>query len=151
MIDLEFYGGGQKEKEAREAWRAYLDHLNTQFDNNSQAEWLRRQTEMFVELMYKMSICLGLEMDKTQIKNSVYLPVAHGTVEQDMNEIRSGFAKSLSGKAAFPIIAQTSDTEAEEQAELRKLVKAYLTDATPCSVRIVTEPATNGNEAANVK
>src|SRR5712691_10499658 len=30
-IELAFYGGGNKEKKVREAWKAYLDHLNTKW------------------------------------------------------------------------------------------------------------------------
>ena len=37
MIDLEFYGGGRSEKRVREAWKAYLDHLNIQYDKNHAA------------------------------------------------------------------------------------------------------------------
>jgi hypothetical protein len=140
MIDLEFYGGGPKEKAVREAWKRYLDHLNTRYEDD--AAWGIRQTDLFVDLLYEMSNCLRYDFDKTHIKNSVYLPVAYGNLEQDQNVIRSALVNILTGKAAFPIVAKpATDEEAKEQAQLRQSLMEYLSDKTPRPVRIVAEPS----------
>jgi hypothetical protein len=138
MIDLEFYGGRNKEKRVREAWRAYLDHLNVQYDKDHAAASEIRRDELFVDLLYQMALCLGFDFDKTHIKNSTYSPVAHGNLELDQNSIRLGLVNILTGKAAFPIVAQpATDEEAKEQAELRRLLTAYLSNPNPLPVRIV--------------
>ena len=141
MIDLEFYGGGPKEKGVREAWKQYLDHLNTRYENDVAGAWGIRQTDLLIELMYQMSNCLGYDFDRTQIKNSVYSPVAHGNLELEQNVIRLGLVNILTGKAAFPIVAQAaSDEEAKEQAQVRKLLTEYLSGKMPQPVRIVADP-----------
>lgn len=141
MIDLEFYGGGPKEKAVREAWKQYLDILDTRPESDAAGAWGMRQTELFVDLLYEMSNSLGYDFDKTHIKNSVYLPVAHGNLEQDQNVIRTGLVNIFTGKAAFPIVAQAAtEEEAKEQAQLRKLLMEYLSGTKPHPVRIVTDP-----------
>lgn len=143
MIDLEFYGGGTKEKGVREAWKQYLDHLNTRYENDTTGAWSIRQLDLLIDLLYQMSNCLGFDFDKTQIKNSVYSPIAHGNLEQELNIIRGGLVKILTGKAAFPIVAQSAtEGEANEQAQLRNLLAKYLSDDKPLSVKIVEEPST---------
>ena len=130
MIDLEFYGGGRKEKRVREIWKQYCDHLHTRFDQNATSAWIMRRDEIFVELLYSMANCLGFDFDKTHIKNSSYSPMAHEDLELEQNMIRAGIIKILSGKSEFPIpiIARvaTSDDEAQEQVVLRKALLAYL-------------------------
>jgi len=140
MIDLEFYGGGPKERAVREAWRQYLDHLNTRYESDTLPAWLTRQTDFFIDLLYEMSNSLGYDFDKTHIKNSTYWPVAHGNLEQEQTVIRTGLVNILTGKAAFPIAAQTTPEEAKEQAELRRLLTAYLSNTNPLPVRIVADP-----------
>jgi hypothetical protein len=141
MIDLEFYAGGTKEQRVREAWKQYLDHLNTRYDNDTSGAWGRRQIELLVELLYEMSECVGYRFDKTHIKNTAYSPMAHGNMEQEQNVIRSGLVNILTGKAAFPIVAKVAtDEEAKEQADLRRLLIAYLSDSNPRPVRIVSDP-----------
>lgn len=140
MIDLEFYGGGAKEKKVREVWRQYLDHLNTRHDKEAAAAWGMRQDDLFVDLLYEMANCLGYDFDKTHIKNSSYSPVAHGNLEQDQNLIRWGLVNILTGKAAFPIVSKAAtDDEAKEQSELRRLLMAYLADTNPRPVRVVVD------------
>ena len=143
MIDLEFYGGGGKNKKVREAWKAYLDHLNVQYDKDHAAASEMKRDELFVDLLYQMALCLDFDFDKTHIKNSTYSPVAHGNLELDQHLIRLGLVNILTGKAAFPVVAQAaSEEEAKEQAQLRKLLTDYLSGKTPQPVRIVADPAT---------
>ena len=116
--------------------------MNTRYENDVGGAWGIRQLDLFIDLLYEMSASLGYEFAKTQIKNSVYLPVAHGNLEQEQNVIRSGLVNILTGKAAFPIVAQAAtDEEAKEQAELRRLLTAYLSDTNPRPVRVVADSA----------
>jgi hypothetical protein len=87
-IELAFYGGGEKEKKVREAWKAHLDHLSTKWTKERQDEWVTRQFDLFIDLLHEMAVCLRYDFDKTHIRNSWYSPEAHGTIEQELNVIR---------------------------------------------------------------
>jgi hypothetical protein len=129
-IELAFYGGGQKEKKVREAWKAYLDNLNDlkSYKPNRIPEWQTRQFDLFVDLPHDMAICLGYnDFDKTHIKNSWYAPEAHGTIEQQWNDIRAALADILTGKRYLPVGSSgASDEEVKETSELRKLLIEWL-------------------------
>ncbi len=156
MIDLECSGGGPKEKAVREACRQYLDHLNTRYKPDALAAWGTRQNDFFndffIDLLYEMSNSLGYDFEKTHIKNSIYLPVAHGNLEQEQTVMRTGLVNIFTGKAAFPVVAQAaSEEEAKEQAQLRKLLTEYLSGKTPQPVRIVADLATPSATAGVVE
>lgn len=142
MIDLEFYGGGAKEKKVREVWRQYLDHLDTRYEKDEAAAWNMRQGGLFVDLLYEMANCLGYDFDKTHIKNSSYSPVAHGNLEQDQNNIRFGLAKVLTGNASIPVtLLPRSNEDAAAQAELQDLLLANLRGQRPYLVKIMSDSA----------
>src|SRR6266700_612523 len=50
MIDLEFYGRG-KNRRVRDAWKAYLDHLNSQYDKDNFSIWDIKREELFIDLL----------------------------------------------------------------------------------------------------
>jgi hypothetical protein len=136
MIDLEYYGGGPGEKAVREAWRFYLDHLNTRYDD--EAAWGIRQMDLFTDLLYQMSKSLGYDFDKTQIKNSAYWPVAHGNLEHEMSQIRSGLVKILTGKATLPTSSlPATEQQGQDQNELRQLLLDFMSGRKAYPVRIV--------------
>jgi hypothetical protein len=140
MIDLEFYGGGTKEKKVREVWKQYLDHLNTRYDKEAAAAWGMRQDELFVDLLYEMANCLGYDFDKTHIKNSSYSPVAHGNLGHDQNLIRWGLVKILTGNASIPVTLTPRSTEdAEAQAEVQRLLLENLRGQRPYLVKIAND------------
>lgn len=101
MIDLEFYGTDAKSKAVLNAWKAYLDHLNS-----SQANpeiWLTKKEDLFVDLLYEMARHLDFDFDKTHIRRTSYFPKGIGDVETDQQLIRKGVAAILSGRASLPI------------------------------------------------
>lgn len=95
LIDLEFNSKKSKEKEVVEAWKAYLDLLNTKIKDLEQ--WDNKRVELLVDLLHKMSIVLGYDFDKTHIKNSSYSPVAHGDFENEHALIRKGLIEIIKG------------------------------------------------------
>src|SRR5258708_1933587 len=58
MIDLEFYRGGVKHRRVRDAWKAYLDHLNRRYDKDNVAAWGLKREELFIDLLFEMAVCL---------------------------------------------------------------------------------------------
>ncbi len=127
-IELAFYGGGEKEKQVREAWKAYHDHLNDKsYRPNRNAEWEVRQLDLLTDLLHEMATCLGYDFDKTHIKNSYYTPEAHVSIEQELNIIRGGFAEIMTGKRSFPVVGRAaSEEEAKQTGELRRLLIEWL-------------------------
>jgi hypothetical protein len=100
VIDVEFYGSSPEEKAILNAWKAYLDHLNQDTQLNG---WGARRVELFVDLLYSMSVHLGYDFDKVHLKNQAYSPMAHGNLEAQNAEIRKGVIDVLAGKVAIPI------------------------------------------------
>jgi hypothetical protein len=101
MIDMEFHGADRKSKAVLNAWKAYLDQLNSpQLDS---AVWGARREDLFVDLLYEMSRHLDYDFDKTHIRRTSYFPKGFGDIELDQLTIRKGVASILSGNAAFPI------------------------------------------------
>ena len=142
-IELAFYGGREGEKKVREAWKAYHDHLNDKsYQPDRTAEWITRQIDLFIDLLHEMAVCLGYDFDKTHIKNSWYSPEAHGTIEQQWNEIRGALADILTGKRFFPVAGfAASDDEAKEVAEVRKRLIEWLKMNTQIPQAVSSEPA----------
>lgn len=101
MIDVEFYGGGRLEKDVAVAWKEYLDHLNQR--TPATEAWASKGNDLFIELLYRMAICLGYDFDKVHIKNQSYSPVAHGDLETDQRLVRKGVISLLNGERALPI------------------------------------------------
>jgi hypothetical protein len=146
-IELAFYHrrkflwDRRKEKKVLEAWKAYHDHLNDKSYHPARIpEWTTRQIDLFIDLLHEMAVCLGYDFDKTQIKNSWYSPQAHGTVEEELNLIRSSLAEVLTGKRSLPVAgyAATED-EAKQVAEIRTLLIDWLKAKRPIPVTIADE------------
>jgi hypothetical protein len=152
MIDIEFYDKKKWKRNSRnraviEAWTEYLDHLSDK--GISPEVWANKSNELFIELMYKMSIALGYDFDRTAIKNTSYMPTAHGTELDEQAVIRRGFAAIFKGEAALPMQivpleptaeqVQQQTTERERQARMNELQEDYLSGKTPTRVIIISD------------
>src|SRR2546426_5287873 len=102
LIDVEFHGSDKKSKSVLSAWKAYLDHLNTDREPNT-AVWDSKKDDLFVDLLYEMSRHVGYDFDKTHIRRTSYYPIGHGDVEVDQYIIRKALRGILEGKLSFPI------------------------------------------------
>jgi hypothetical protein len=102
MIDIEFYGKHRKSKEVLQAWRSYLDHLGDQ-KSFTDTSWAERRLELFIDLMHKMSVCLGYDFDKVHIKRTSYFPKGFGELEDDQTIIRKGIVAWLKGDLSVPM------------------------------------------------
>jgi uncharacterized protein DUF6680 len=149
MIDIEFYDRkvkrSRKNKVVVDAWKEYLDHLS---DKGMSPElWNNKSNELFIELMHAMSIALGYDFDRTAIKNTSYMPTAHGAELDEQAVIRKGFAAIFKGEKIFPMEWVRPDpTEAElgeqkkekeRQARDNKITEDYLSGKTPTRVIII--------------
>lgn len=66
-------------------------------------QWNIKRVELLVELLHKMAQVLDYDFDKTHIKNSSYMPMAHGNIEDEQKAIRAGLIQVLEGKLPIPM------------------------------------------------
>lgn len=100
-IDLEFAGGSKGEKQVREAWQAYLDHLGSKLLEGQ--AWVDKRVDLLTELLHAMAQCLGYAFNKTQIKNASYSPVLHERIESEHDRVRVLILELLEGKRPLPM------------------------------------------------
>ena len=114
MIDIEFHGPGAKSKAVLDAWKAYLDLLNT--PQTEPAIWGSRREDLFVDLLHEMGHYLGYDFDKTHIRRTSYFPRGYGDIEAEQAAIRKGLAAIIAGQGSFPIfLAGVNPANAPEQ------------------------------------
>lgn len=100
-IDLEFSAKRPTEKKVLDAWQHYLDHLsNAQTPNEA---WGTRRVDLLLELLDAMAQCVGYSFNKTQLKNAVYSPSAHGQLETEQGRIRAMVLEVLEGTRDLPM------------------------------------------------
>jgi len=99
-IDVEFSGESKPCKRVIEAWKVYLDHLNT---DASQGGWGSKREELFVELLQRMADCLGYDFDKSHLRNTAYFPTGYGEVYADQYAIRKAMVAWTKGESSFPV------------------------------------------------
>ena len=100
-IDLEFNLHDKKEKAVIDAWKEYLDLLNS--SNISPEQWGLRRIELLTELLHTMAQVLDYSFDKTHIKNSVYSPRVFGEIEDVQARLRQSLIEIIEGKRSVPI------------------------------------------------
>jgi hypothetical protein len=100
-IDLEFNPKIKKEKEVIDAWKAYLDLLNS--TTMPVEQWSLKRVDFLVDLLHKMAQVLDYEFDKTTIKNSSYYPRIYGEVEEIQTLLRGWIKQLMENKIAIPM------------------------------------------------
>ena len=104
LIDVEF--SEASEKEIRDAWKTYLDHLNTyaadqiqESDETRRTQLLNqkeeRRKDLLAELLQKMGVQLGYSFDFTYLKGRAYYPQGHGTIVEEEGQLRKGLIQML--------------------------------------------------------
>jgi hypothetical protein len=102
LVDVVFSSKTRSERAIRDAWRSYLDHLNTK--QVSPEIWGQRRVELLTELLYAMGQHLKLDYDRIHIKNECYYPRGWGDAADENNKIRAWAARIAEGKVALPVI-----------------------------------------------
>lgn len=102
LIDVEF--SEPQEKDIRDAWKTYLDHLNTYAVDEDPDEAKRtrllnqkeeRRKDLLAELLQKMGVHMGYGFDFTYLKGRAYYPQGHGTIVEEEGELRRGLIQML--------------------------------------------------------
>lgn len=131
MIDVVFYGkklfGIHRPKKTEttviDAWHEYLDHLDTK--NENPAVWAARGDDLFIGLLFALAVDVGYRFDRVRLKKGAYSPVAHGTLEQEQQQIRKLMIDTLSGNqplkmqvTGFPVHEEALQAQLDLQAKL---------------------------------
>lgn len=131
MIDLAFNQKKLKEKSLIEAWASYLDHLNVPPDPMAEAEnvaWTNRSDDLFIDLLYSVSVALGYDFTKVHLKRGIYSPRAHGEADFAQRFIRDNLVKVLAGEKSIPMDV-TNFPFSEEAAMLQKKVNEAILES----------------------
>ncbi len=102
MIDVEFHGSDKKTKAVVNAWKAYLDHLNTKREATPDL-WDKTKEDLLVTLLSEMARHLGYDFDSTHIRRAVYVPILYGETWLDQQVLRKGLVALMKGERSFPI------------------------------------------------
>ena len=87
-VGVEFSEGADDDsKPVMDAWRLYLDHLNTggTLRNDQIDRWTERGLELLIAMLHEMSKALQYNFDQVALRN-IYAPIAHS--QHEMNERR---------------------------------------------------------------
>jgi hypothetical protein len=114
-IDLEFYGDGKSERDVRDAWRLYLDHLGTPTDTPN---WSQRQAELLDNTLSRMATCLGYHFDPVTIRRGVYSPLAYAQNIDRQEELRKALLSLLNGETVLKVDA-TANAALNQEAPRR--------------------------------
>jgi hypothetical protein len=124
MIELAFYGhtlfGGQrpskKEKAVLNAWRAYLQHLNSPIPPNEGGAgvWNGTSSERFNTLLSAIAPDVGYQLAVEQIWGA-YTPVAFGTLQMEQDQLRKLAIELLNGKRPLGVSAFPPPQPAQQQ------------------------------------
>ncbi len=109
-IDIEFSEKDEKTKAVYDAWKELRDHFNVAANIETEDEvgwknWAETRENFLAELLHKMSIRMGFNFNKVDIKRGHYYPKGYGDIESEQMIIRQGFAKIFKNEAFFPIMA----------------------------------------------
>lgn len=126
MIDLVFYGKpimgfkrrSKAEQTVLDAWKEYLDHLNTKVDEKDMSVWSSKNDELFVNLLYAISQDVQFSFDRVQLKKGVYSPIAHGDLEFEQSATRKLWLKVLSGQMPLKMEITNIPQQAPRPAEI---------------------------------
>lgn len=113
MIDTVFYGSRlfwihrrtKQEKAVLDAWRVYLDHLNTPAANFGGVDaWAAKGADLFVDLLTVMGHDLGYSFDRVMLNKSWYNPTGHAEVEKETNAVRKLAKQVLGGEIPLKMV-----------------------------------------------
>ena len=96
-----FYGTDKGPRAIVDAWKVYLDFLNTPAAPD--AAWGAKREELLVDLLQEMASHLGFHFDKTDIKRTSYFPQGYSTAEWEQQQIRQLVLALLKGERALPV------------------------------------------------
>ncbi len=99
-IDLEFDANNERDRGVREAWTVLLDHFT---NDKEQPDFGTKNQELIIRLLSKMGSALGYSFDEVYIRRHSYYPIAHGSIEEEQNELRRLLLELLRTNRRLPV------------------------------------------------
>lgn len=102
LVEVEFHGV----KPVIEAWSAYLTHLNTKAEDNTEGHgkvWNDRRQELLAILLVKIAANLGITKGEIEILHGGYAPQAWVTREAKLDAVQDYAIRLSEGKAVVPL------------------------------------------------
>jgi hypothetical protein len=118
MIDVEFFG----EQEVQDAWQDLFAHYSRQHPGLNDDQIAQEREEKFATLLYAMSKVLGYKFSRTDIRDNIYRPQLHGTVEEIEIETRARILNLLRSDALPVRFVQGEVNQSQAQPNLRRLL-----------------------------
>lgn len=125
-FDWLFRGRAAKDKSVIEAWRIYVRHLNTDSDVNNAMAWARDSLNYFYDVLFKISLALGYDYQKSELMQGVYHPKGHGEVEELQQELLANAVKVVKGEAALTMRVVNDPTQPHQPRTSQDSVLAAL-------------------------
>jgi hypothetical protein len=98
-IEVEFYAKGGPDKKVLDAWRLYINHLNSKAgEGEALNRWVDKKGGLLVDLLYQMAQRLKYDIDKVAIQNNVYHPKGFVEVESEQHALRKAALAVFSGE-----------------------------------------------------
>jgi hypothetical protein len=99
-IDLEFDADTDRDRSIRDAWTVLLDHFSNDKD---QADFAAKNRDLIIQLLSTMSKALGYRFDEVYLRRHSYYPIAHGSIEEEQNELRRLLLELLRTNRRLPV------------------------------------------------
>jgi|SRR5215469_5807337 len=96
-IEVEFYAKSGPDKKVLDAWRLYINHVNTPIGQDVNG-WTLVKTNRLVSLLLEMSKSLKFEMDEAAIRTNIYHPVGFVQIEEEQHALRKAALQIFSGE-----------------------------------------------------
>ena len=101
-IEVEFYATGGPDKKVLDAWRLYINHLNTPTgDGERLNRWVEKKNGLLIDLLYQMAQRLKYDIDKVAIEKNVYHPKGFVEIETEQHALRKAALAVFSGEQAI--------------------------------------------------
>ncbi|MGD0215461.1 MAG: DUF6680 family protein [Terriglobales bacterium] len=98
-IEVEFYAKSGPDKKVLDAWRLYINHLNSKAgEGEALNRWVDKKNGLLVDLLYQMAQRLKYDIDKVAIQNNVYHPKGFVEVETEQHALRKAALAVFSGE-----------------------------------------------------
>ena len=98
-IEVEFYATRGPDKKVLDAWRLYINHLNSSSSEGvALVRWVEKKNGLLVDLLYQMAQSLGYGIDKVTIQNNSYHPKGFVEIETEQHALRKAGLAVFSGE-----------------------------------------------------
>jgi hypothetical protein len=98
-IEVEFYAKEGPDKKVLDAWRLYINHLNSRAgEGEALNRWVEKKNSLLIDLLYQMAQRLKYDIDKVAIEKNVYHPIGFVETETEQIALRKAALAVLSGE-----------------------------------------------------